>query len=393
MNGTNGRLIDTVEEFWISDDWASAVSSVSPDVVGQFCRSFVEYLDARDFIAFPCSTGEEALYWALRVAFSYTTRRKVLVCGFNCGVVFRAVEAAGGEPIKFDRPTPERYADVLHDLIVQAKPAVVVVTHFFGAPEDFSGLIEFARSQGVFLLEDCAHCLGGEIGARTAGTLADASIFSFNYDKPISLLGGGMLLLAATHAQRLAAVGYETGGLHAARQSYEWIAISLLRYWLHWRRNPFGARGFVNRLSMRFLGKWLIKFNRSIPLGPIRASLGLTLLHRYRQVLETRRKNEANIRLRGDASGWRYPTTVKPAWLKQKAGPFDSAALMRIEQAARDQRIRLGNYNWPDSRDTDLNCNLENMNYARYWLDIPVHQNLSVSNLVEINRILDETEG
>lgn len=393
MNGTHRRLIDTVEEFWIGDDWAGAVASASPDVVGQFCRSFVEYIDARDFTAFPCSTGEEALYWALRVAFSATNRRKVLVCGFNCRVVFRAVEAAGGEPIKFDRPAPERYADVLHDLILHAQPAVVIVTHFFGAPEDFTRLIEFSRSQGVFLVEDCAHCLGGEIGSRVAGTLADASIFSFNYDKPISLLGGGLLLLAACHTQRLTEVGYTTGGLHFARQSYERIAISLMQYWLSWRRNPFGARGFMNRILMRFIGNWIIEFNRTVPLGPIRASFGLALLRRYRQVLETRRKNESNIRLRGDASGWQYPTTVKPAWLKQKVGPFDSVALMRIEQAARDQRIRLGNYNWPDSRDTDLSCNLENMNYARYWLDIPVHQNLSISNLVKINRLLDETEG
>lgn len=393
MNCTNRRLVDTVEEFWTSDDWARALVSASPDVVEEFCRSFVEFVDARDFTAFPCSTGEEALYWALRVSFSATTRRKVLVCGFNCRVVFRAVEVAGGELIKFDRPVPERYADVLRDLIVQTQPAVVVVTHFFGAPEDFSGLIEFARTQGVFLVEDCAHCLGGEIGARAAGTLADASIFSFNYDKPISLLGGGMLLLGACHTHRLTEVGYAKGGLHIARQSYERIAISLMQYWLHWRRNPFGARGFINRLLVRFIGNLIIEFNRTIPLGPIRASLGLVLLRRYRHVLETRRKNEENIRLRADASGWRYPTTVKPAWLKQKVGPFDSATLMRIEQAARDERIRLGNYNWPDSRDTDLSCNLENMNYARYWLDIPVHQNLSISNLVKINRLLDETEG
>jgi len=390
MNGSNNRLIDTVEEFWISTDWAGAIASASPDLVEQFCHSFVEYLDASDFTAFPCSTGEEALYWALRVAFLDTPRRKVLVCGFNCRVVFRAVEAACGEPIKFDRPDPERYTEVLRDLIVEMQPAVVVVTHFFGAPEDFSELIEFARSQGVFLIEDCAHCLGGEIGARMAGTLADASIFSFNYDKPISLLGGGMLLLSVSHAQQLAAVGYKAGGLHNARQSYERIAISLMHYWLHWRRNPFGARGIINRLLMRFLSKWFIEFNRTVPLGPIRASLGLSLLRRYRQILDARLKNETNFRLSGVARGWQYAPTVKPAWLKQKAGPFDSTVIMEIEKGARDKRIRLGNYNWPDSKDTDLSSNLENMNYARYWLDIPIHQNLNASNLQEINRLLHE---
>ena len=390
MKFIDRKFIDTVEEFWVSEDWVGATVPVGENAVTQFGKEFSEFLGAADYLAAPCSTGEEALVWAFQVAFSNTQRRKVLVCGFNCGVVFRAVKSAGGETIKFDRPSPENYSDVLKDLIIETQPAVLVVTHFFGAPEDFTELIEFANSQGVFLVEDCAHCLAGEIGSHTAGTIADASIFSFNYDKPISLLGGGMLLLARRHEHRLAEVGYARGGLHVDRAKYEKISIILMKFWLRMRRNTIGARGLANRVLMKLIGKRLIAFNRKVPLGQNRAYLGLKLLFHYRQVLETRCRNESKLDVRGDARTWPHAETVKPAWLKQKVGPFDTKAVARIELAARNLQMRVGNYNWPESCVTDLAYNQENIKYSMNWIDVPVHQNLTSLNIQEINRLLND---
>lgn len=387
-----GRLIDTVEEFWTQEDWSNAVANAKQDCVGDFCRSFVEFLGAQDFNAFPCATGEEALYWALRVALSRTSRRKVLVSGFNCPVVFQAVRAAGGDVVEFDRPAPNQYADEIRDLIVQYRPAALIVTHFFGVPEDFLGLIEFARSHGVFLVEDCAHCIGAEVGNRVAGTLADAAIFSFNYDKPISLLGGGILLLAAPYAQQIQGVGYMTGGLHSARQKYEHISVLLMRLWLYWRRHPFGIGGFLNRCLVYFIGRYITRLNRSTPLGPIRASLGLSLLQRYYAILQKRRDNAACIRFPSAVTGWQHASTVKPAWLKQKSGPYSPNALARVAQVARSERIRIGNYNWPDCSMVDRDDNARNAGYARHWLDVPVHQNLGALNIQQVNGILHDIQ-
>ncbi|MEN3813582.1 DegT/DnrJ/EryC1/StrS family aminotransferase, partial [Chromobacterium piscinae] len=358
--------------------------------IQEFCVNFSEYLGLSNSIVIPCSTGEEALYWALKSVLFNAISKKVLVCGFNCSVVFRSVNEAGGELIKFDRPKPEDYSAAIMALILNEKPSVLIITHFFGAPEDFSELITFCNHHGVFIIEDCAHCLGGKIKDLMVGTLADASIFSFNYDKPISLLGGGLLVLRTCYEPNLIKSGYLKGGLYKKRQKYEKISVFLMMKWLYWRRNSTGIMGIPNRILLRLLGNHIIHFNRKIPLGPIRSHLGVILLSRYKQVQEIRNNNASRICFPHQTTGWQYAPTVKPAWLKQKCGPFRLQDISRIERTARDHSLRIGNFNWPDIFSEDSTSNRSNMEFAKHWIDIPVHQNLTDSHLQTINRLLHD---
>ncbi len=139
-------------------------------------------------------SGHQALEWLLRARLD--SRRSVMLPAFNCNVVQDAVSAAGFRSQFYDfSPAPgvfdwQRVIDEMHPDV-----GVLVVTHYFGVPVDFRLVLDHCYSKGIAVIEDCAHTLGGSIGNQQVGTLGDAAIFSFNYDKPISLGWGGVAVI------------------------------------------------------------------------------------------------------------------------------------------------------------------------------------------------------
>ena len=53
-------------------------------------------------------------------------------------------------------------------------------------------IMAFARSRGLFVIEDSAECLGATVGGRQAGSYATGS-FSFDGTKNITTGEGGMV--------------------------------------------------------------------------------------------------------------------------------------------------------------------------------------------------------
>jgi dTDP-4-amino-4,6-dideoxygalactose transaminase len=188
------RKRDLVEEFWDEDTLAEcrpAAVKVGP----------TEFLDGlRTLLG---ATGRMRATPYARVALREFLSRAVpadrgcvLVCSLNCQAVAEAVQRAGLRVHTYDLGDPGGWVDWA-SVAEQLRPwhGAVVVTHLFGVPYDFRPLREAAATAGTVVVEDCAHTLGAGIGASTAGTLGDAAVFSFHYDKPVSLGGGGALLV------------------------------------------------------------------------------------------------------------------------------------------------------------------------------------------------------
>lgn len=55
-----------------------------------------------------------------------------------------------------------------------------------GAPGNASSIARIAHEHALFLVEDCAQCVGGSIGGRNVGTLGDMAVFSFQVNKNMS---------------------------------------------------------------------------------------------------------------------------------------------------------------------------------------------------------------
>src|SRR5213593_3014279 len=65
----------------------------------------------------------------------------------------------------------------------------IIPVHLFGQPADMDPILEFARTHGLFVIEDAAQAHGAEYKGRKAGTMGDAGCFSFYPGKNLGALG------------------------------------------------------------------------------------------------------------------------------------------------------------------------------------------------------------
>jgi dTDP-4-amino-4,6-dideoxygalactose transaminase len=76
----------------------------------------------------------------------------------------------------------------LENSLTERTKAIIPV-HLFGQPADMDPILEFARANGLFVIEDAAQAHGAEYRGRKAGTLGDAGCFSFYPGKNLGAFG------------------------------------------------------------------------------------------------------------------------------------------------------------------------------------------------------------
>jgi perosamine synthetase len=134
------------------------------------------------------------------------------------------------------------------------RPKAVIIQHTYGIPVEAGPIIEWARSEGLSIIEDCAHVLGSSYRGIPCGRIGDAAFFSSQWNKPITTgLGGWGVANSPVLAERLRQVAAdftkpslrETGRLalqyYAHRLLFRpqlyWPLMSIYRY--------LGAKGIA----------------------------------------------------------------------------------------------------------------------------------------------------
>lgn len=74
------------------------------------------------------------------------------------------------------------------------KPKAIIVVHSYGMPAKIDEIASIAKKYEIVLIEDAAGALGSRYYNQLCGTFGDYGIFSFNTNKIITSLGGGMLV-------------------------------------------------------------------------------------------------------------------------------------------------------------------------------------------------------
>ena len=83
------------------------------------------------------------------------------------------------------------------DQVIQAitpKTKAICVVHFLGVPVDMNEIIKVARSNNLYVVEDCALALGARVEGKHVGLIGDFGAFSFYPAKHITTGEGGMLV-------------------------------------------------------------------------------------------------------------------------------------------------------------------------------------------------------
>jgi dTDP-4-amino-4,6-dideoxygalactose transaminase len=370
---------DTVEEFWDQDVLSHCSDLACRVTVDDFLDRFRSFLGVSGRM-WATTSGGDALREVLIRTWGHTGSQKksVLLCSFNCVAVCNAVTQAGFIPETFD--LADRSGKIEWDAIsTQLRKGyhAVIVPHLFGVPSDFRPIRQTAAELGILLIEDCAHTLGGKIGKALAGTVGDASIFSFAYDKPISLGGGGVLLVNNTELDSLFQL--PEPGISLDREKEE---IKLFIAYLQDRRRQLELPTPFSRIRARIRRHLLpggVKNQGLVPatgIGSLRAALGIWQLDHYASIREQRNQNASHFSSIPHWRAWHVSDDTSPAWLKQKIVPVEPIDVRAISQRLQARGLRVGTFNWPMTLDQYLSFpERPNAFYvATYGLDVPVHQ-------------------
>ena len=376
--------LDTVEEFWTWRQVQLAMEAAHDGSLDEFRNELAHFFDVPARLVRLAPGGRQALEWLLRNRTD--PRRIVMVPAFNCSVVEEAAAIAGYQVQLYDfspRPGIFDWKQVVEEM----GPSVgtLVVTHYFGVPVDFRSVRECCAAKGIAVIEDCAHTLGGMIAGRPAGTWGDAAIFSFNYDKPISLGWGGFALVNNSTAFDVE----QPMGFRIPARAEEFTLLKKFMAAMAWRRRMIR---FDNTLALRAmrragLGR-LSEFRKdaNISIGSIQAELGRRCLAHYPGAVSNRNATAKRISTGIAQACWPVEDCVTPAWLKQKVRITGNGALRRVSMNMQKKGVRLGNFNWPEL----LKSGQEGSHFpiaadaATHWVDVPVHQNLTDVAIEEV---------
>jgi len=157
--------------------------------------SFVKQLNSHDTYFF--WKGRVALY-ALLMACGVSEGDEVIMQAFTCVAVPNPVLYLGAKPVYVDVDPSTYTLDVrlLADK-VSDNTKVIILQNTFGHPPDYKPIVEFAHSKGIVVIGDCAHGMGSRYMDKYDGLVADASIYSFQWTKPITTGLGGMAVMCS----------------------------------------------------------------------------------------------------------------------------------------------------------------------------------------------------
>jgi dTDP-3-amino-2,3,6-trideoxy-4-keto-D-glucose/dTDP-3-amino-3,4,6-trideoxy-alpha-D-glucose/dTDP-2,6-dideoxy-D-kanosamine transaminase len=165
---------------------------LGPNVVA-FESAFADYCGRTYGVG--VNSGTDALFLALK-ALDIKEGDEVLTVTNTAVPTVSAIVSAGGIPRFVDVDLQTGLMDV-EALLPALTPRTrfIVPVHLYGQCVDMNPLLDFAKSNGLKVVEDCAQATGSTYKSRKAGMMGDAAAFSFYPTKNLGAYGdGGMIV-------------------------------------------------------------------------------------------------------------------------------------------------------------------------------------------------------
>ena len=125
----------------------------------------------------PVTTGRMGLSLALE-HMRIRTEDEVLIPAYHCNSMVEPVVHAGARPV-FYRVREDASVD-LDDVKrrLASRTRALMVTHYFGFPQDLTQIRAFCDAHALVLIEDCAHVFFGEHAGKSLGSYGDYAFAS-----------------------------------------------------------------------------------------------------------------------------------------------------------------------------------------------------------------------
>jgi dTDP-4-amino-4,6-dideoxygalactose transaminase len=178
----------------IKDEVATAIAQVLESkafILGPYVQSFeaafAEFQDAKHAIG--CSSGTSAISLALE-ALGVGEGDEVVTVAHTFSASAGAIRHVGATPVFVDIEPAAYTMDVraLKSAVTKRTKAILPV-HLYGTPCRMSEMVEFARAQGIAIVEDAAQAHGATQSGKNMGGFGNAATFSFYPGKNLGAYG------------------------------------------------------------------------------------------------------------------------------------------------------------------------------------------------------------
>jgi hypothetical protein len=223
----------------------------------EFEREFARFIGVKHAVALANGTAalEIALY-ALGIGpgDEVVVPCKTFIASASCVVRLGAIPVIAD----IDQNSQNITAASIEAVLTQRTKAVIVV-HLSGWPCEMDEILALAEKRGLFVVEDCAQCVGARYKGRATGSIGDIGAFSFCQDKIITTGGEGGMLVTDSLELWEKAWSYKDHG-----KSYAAVFERTHQTGFRWLHESFGTncritemQSAIGRLQLRKLPQWL----------------------------------------------------------------------------------------------------------------------------------------
>lgn len=121
---------------------------------------------------------------------------EVIMPSFTFVSTANAFELRGAKIIFADsRPDHPGMDETKLESLITKKTKAIVVVHYAGVATDMDLIMNLANANGIFVVEDAAHCVDSFYKGKALGSIGHLAAFSFHETKNIQCGEGGMLVI------------------------------------------------------------------------------------------------------------------------------------------------------------------------------------------------------
>ena len=123
-------------------------------------------------------------------------KRQVLVTDFSWISSSACASMVGATPVFCDIDLNSYHMSIESvKRMYSNKVKAIIYPHLFGNMTDTTELQQFCKDKDILFIEDAAQALGSSLHNIKAGTIGEASVYSFNSNKVIAGINGGGVVL------------------------------------------------------------------------------------------------------------------------------------------------------------------------------------------------------
>lgn len=223
-----------------------------------FEKEFAEYMGCSYGITI--ANGTLALDLALE-ALNIGLGDEVIVTPRSFMASASSIALRGAKPVFVD-VDPESQNITLESirLGVSLKTKAIILVHLAGWPCDLYPIINFAKEEGIRVIEDCAQAHGAKYDGRYVGSFGDVAAFSFCQDKIMSTGGEGGMVVTSDGSLFKRMWSYKDHG-----KNYDLIQKNVKSIGYRWLHDSFGTnyrlteiQSAIGRIQLKKLQEWVL---------------------------------------------------------------------------------------------------------------------------------------